>query len=47
MRVLKASAGIPAPLTVQYGLYAQDRRTPVVAAAIDVPMEGITATPKA
>jgi len=46
-RVLKASAGVPAPLTVQYGLYAQDRRTPVVDAAIDVLLEGIPAMPGA
>jgi DNA-binding transcriptional LysR family regulator len=41
MRVLKASAGIPDPLTVQYGLYVQERRTPVVNAAIDVLLDGI------
>jgi DNA-binding transcriptional LysR family regulator len=41
MRALQASAGVPAPLTVQYGLYANDRRTPVVTAAIDVLREGI------
>ncbi|WNG50936.1 LysR family transcriptional regulator [Archangium minus] len=41
MRVLKASADVPEPLTVQYGLYAHDRRTPVVDAAIKVLMEGI------
>jgi len=41
MRVLPASSGVPAPPTVQYGLYANDRRTPVVNAAIDVLREGI------
>jgi DNA-binding transcriptional LysR family regulator len=46
MRTLKASAGVPDPLTVQYGLYAHDRRTPVVNAAIDVLLEGIPATPR-
>jgi DNA-binding transcriptional LysR family regulator len=45
MRTLKASTGLPAPLTVQYGLYAHDRRTPVVDAAIDVLLEGIPARP--
>ena len=39
MRTLKASAGVPYPLTVQYGIYARDRRTPVVNAAIDVLLE--------
>lgn len=39
MRVLKLCD----PLTVQYGLYARDRRTPVVEAAIDVLLEGIPA----
>jgi DNA-binding transcriptional LysR family regulator len=46
MRALKASAGVPEPLTVQYGLYAHDRRTPVVDAAIDVLLEGMPATPR-
>lgn len=41
MRALKASAGVPEPLTVQYGLYANDRRTSVVNAAIDVLREGM------
>ena len=41
MRALDASAGVPEPLTVQYGLYANDRRTPVVNAAIDVLREGV------
>lgn len=36
MRTLDASAGVPGPLTVQYGLYARDRRTRVVDATIDV-----------
>jgi DNA-binding transcriptional LysR family regulator len=39
MRTLKPSAGVPAPLVVQYGLYANDRRAPVVNAAIDVLLE--------
>jgi DNA-binding transcriptional LysR family regulator len=43
MRALKA--GVPEPLIVQYGLYAHDRRTAVVDAAIDVLTEGIPATP--
>ncbi len=46
MRVLKPSAGVPKPLTVQYGLYAQDKRTPVIDAAIEVLLEGIPATSK-
>jgi len=41
MQVLTATPGIPAPLTVQYGLYAQDRRTPVLDAAIGVLRAGI------
>jgi DNA-binding transcriptional LysR family regulator len=41
MRALPASAGVPSPLTVQYGLYANDRRTHVVNAAIDVLREAI------
>jgi DNA-binding transcriptional LysR family regulator len=44
MRALPASAGVPMPLTVQYGLYANDRRTPVVNAAIEVLREGIPST---
>jgi DNA-binding transcriptional LysR family regulator len=36
MRTLDASAGVPGPLTVQYGLYARDRRTRVVDATIEV-----------
>ncbi len=46
MRTLKASAGVPDPLTVQYGIYARDRRALVVNAAIDVLLEGIPATPR-
>lgn len=46
VHVLKASADVPESLTVQYGLYAHDRRTPVVDAAIDVLLEGIPATPE-
>lgn len=34
MRVLRPSAGVPEPLTVQYGLYAPDRRSAVIDAAI-------------
>lgn len=45
MRALTASAGVPEPLTVQYGLYARDRRTPVVDAAIEALLEGVPATP--
>ncbi|HEV7367463.1 LysR substrate-binding domain-containing protein [Arenibaculum sp.] len=45
IRALKASASLPGPLTVQYGLYARDRRTPVVDAAIGVLLEGIPAPP--
>lgn len=41
MRALPVSAGVPAPLTVQYGLYANDRRTNVVNAAIEVLREGV------
>jgi len=41
MRALPASAGVPAPVSVQYGLYANDRRTQVVDAAIEVVREGI------
>ena len=47
MRALKASAGVPEPLIVQYGLYGHDRRTPVVDAAIDVLLEGVPAPPRA
>jgi DNA-binding transcriptional LysR family regulator len=47
MRTLRASAGVPEPLTVQYGLYARDRRTPVANAAIDVLLEGVPAAPGA
>lgn len=36
MRTLDASSGVPDPLTVQYGLYARDRRARVVDATIDV-----------
>ncbi|WP_034852139.1 LysR substrate-binding domain-containing protein [Inquilinus limosus] len=45
MRVLKPSAGVPEPLAAQYGLYARDRRTPVVEAAIGVLLEGLPAAP--
>ncbi|MEI2298623.1 LysR substrate-binding domain-containing protein [Ensifer sp. MJa1] len=43
MRVLGAAAGMPKPLPVQYGLFARDRRTPVVDAAIGVLLEGLPA----
>ena len=46
MRTLDGSAGLPGPLTVQYGLYARDRRTPVVEAAIDVLLENMRPDPK-
>lgn len=45
MRVLKPSAGVPGPLAAQYGLYARDRRTPVVDAAIGVLLDGLPAMP--
>jgi DNA-binding transcriptional LysR family regulator len=45
MRVLKTSAGVPGPLTVQYGLYARDRRTPVIDAAVEVLLEALPTTP--
>lgn len=35
MRALDTTAGVPDPLTVQYGLYARDRRPRVVDATID------------
>ena len=41
MRVVTAAAGVPKALTVQYGLYANDRRAHVVNAAIEVLREGI------
>lgn len=41
MRTLSASKGIPAALTVQYGLFAQDRRTSVTNAAIEALLHGI------
>ncbi|WP_394846435.1 LysR substrate-binding domain-containing protein [Pendulispora brunnea] len=36
VRTLETEPGVPEPLTVQYGLYAQDRRTPVMDAVIGV-----------
>ena len=39
MRMLTTSDGVPEPLTVQYGLYAHDRRRRVVDATIDVLLE--------
>jgi len=44
VRTLKTSAGVPEPLTVQYGIYARDQRTAVVDAALEVLREGIPAT---
>ncbi|WP_342239040.1 LysR substrate-binding domain-containing protein [Inquilinus sp. OTU3971] len=41
MKVLKA--GVPGPLAAQYGLFARDRRPPVVEAAIGVLREGLPA----
>lgn len=41
MRTLDESTGVPAPLLVQYGLYARDRRTAVVDAAVDGLLEGV------
>lgn len=41
MRVLKGASGIPAPFTVQYGLYTHDRRTPVVDAAVAVLLQAL------
>ena len=46
MRVLTASAGVPKPLPVQYGLFARDRRAAVVDAAIAVLLEGLPLAPK-
>ena len=43
MRRLKACADVPESLAVQYGLYAHDRRAPVVDAAIDVLLDGLPA----
>lgn len=45
MRVLKPAVGVPEPLAVQYGLYAPDRRSRVVEAAIAVLIEGVPAAP--
>ena len=39
MRVL--ASGVPKPLTVQYGLYARDRRTPIIDATIGVLLEDL------
>lgn len=47
MRVLKTSAGLPEPLTVQYGLYAHDRRTAVIDAAIEILLKDLPAAPRA
>ncbi|HEV7305484.1 LysR substrate-binding domain-containing protein [Ensifer sp.] len=46
MRVLGAASGVPKPLPVQYGLYARDRRAPVVDAAIGVLLEGLPVAPR-
>ncbi|WP_133646999.1 LysR substrate-binding domain-containing protein [Paraburkholderia flava] len=43
MRTLDESAGVPAPLLVQYGLYARDRRTTVIDAAVDGLLEAVRA----
>ena len=43
MRVLPATADIPGPLPVQYGLYARDARTPAIDAVIDMLMESLPA----
>ncbi len=43
MRVLRPDVGLPAPLTVQYGLYARDRRGQAVEAAIAVLRESLPA----
>ncbi|WP_019401641.1 LysR substrate-binding domain-containing protein [Chelatococcus sp. GW1] len=45
LRVLKPAAGVPEPLTVQYGLYARDRRSAVVDAAVGVLVEGLPVLP--
>ena len=43
MRVLNAAAGIPEPFVVQYGLYAHDKRTAAVDAAMNVLLQEIPA----
>lgn len=45
MRVLKTS--VPEPLIVQYGLYAHDRRTAVVDAAIEILLKDLPTAPEA
>lgn len=45
VRALKTSAGLPGPLAVQYGLYARDRRTAVVEAAVGVLLQDIPVMP--
>jgi DNA-binding transcriptional LysR family regulator len=47
MRTLDSSAGVPDPLTVQYGLYARDRRSRVVDATIDVLLAATSPQPVA
>ncbi|MGX9142124.1 LysR substrate-binding domain-containing protein [Mesorhizobium sp. 128a] len=47
MRVLKTPAGLPEPLIVQYGLYAHDRRTAVVDAAIEILLKDLPVAPPA
>lgn len=42
MRVLRESTEMPAALTVQYGLYARDRRAGVVDAAIEALLDAIS-----
>lgn len=45
VRALKTSAGLPGPLAVQYGLYARDRRTADVEAAVGVLLQDIPVMP--
>jgi DNA-binding transcriptional LysR family regulator len=47
MRTLDASGGVPDPLTVQYGLYARDRRARVVDATIDALLAATSPQPAA
>jgi DNA-binding transcriptional LysR family regulator len=42
---LKASHGVPEPLTTQYGLYAPDRRKPAITATIAALLESLPASP--
>ncbi len=45
MRTMAASDDVPDPLTVQYGLYARDRRPRVVDATIDILLAAISPLP--